>query len=115
MLHRFADCNKFQTQVAPARQPIFERPQRAATVATQLAVRAVMHAQDVAGLAPCGVSQHCSAIGCIRGASHSTGFSRQSPGSSVHSTVCIPSSRAVADYPRIPQSKRRTKIFRWSS
>src|SRR5258708_3166477 len=47
--HRLIDCNKFEAQVAPARQPILKSRQRACTVCPLLAMAAVMQTKDFPG------------------------------------------------------------------
>src|SRR5437899_1995728 len=43
------DCNKFQAQVPPSREPIFEGRDGVAAVAVLVAMIAIMQAEDVAG------------------------------------------------------------------
>src|SRR5271165_1112167 len=50
-MHRLVDCSKFEAEVAPPRQPIFEGGESAGAVPVLAAVAAVVEAQDVAGAA----------------------------------------------------------------
>src|SRR5579859_6065688 len=45
----FVHCNKFEPQIAPARQPVFERGHSVGAVAVQVAVITVVQAENVAG------------------------------------------------------------------
>ncbi len=47
-MHRLVDCSKFEAEVAPSRQPIFESGESAGAVPILAAVAAVVEAQDVA-------------------------------------------------------------------
>ncbi len=47
-MHRLVDCSKFEAEVTPTRQPIFESGEGAGTVPILAAMAAVVEAQDVA-------------------------------------------------------------------
>jgi len=46
-LHRFFHCNKLETEVAPAWQPVLQRGERSRAVIVLLPVIAIMKAQDI--------------------------------------------------------------------
>src|ERR1700730_1552098 len=47
-MHRLLDCSKFETEVAPARQPILESSDSAGTVGILAEMAAVMQAKNIA-------------------------------------------------------------------
>src|SRR6202035_1779273 len=47
--HRLLDCNKFQPEITPPRQPMLERGESVRAISVLAVVAAVVHAQDVAG------------------------------------------------------------------
>src|SRR5262249_27460408 len=108
--HRLADCNKLQSQVAPARQPVCKRSQGVRAIAAQRAVCSVVQAKHVSHRAAARI------LRSLRDRLHLPlkPFSR--PGSPVAGNQCPhrglhTKSASRTDHPWIADAVWRSKVF----